>query len=174
MDTNFKQLFDENYAHLCNYASSLIRDKYTAEDLVQTVFVQLWQKGKWEQLEHPEPYLLNCVKFKCIDFLRSKKNKKEVLLTELPEAETYQEQAPSDEEIKALLNYFASKLPPKMQEVFLMSRIRGMSYKEIALALDISEKTVENHMGAALKRLRLILKKHKQIVILSIISQTIL
>jgi RNA polymerase sigma-70 factor (ECF subfamily) len=58
-----------------------------------------------------------------------------------------------------LLEQAISQLPPKCKEVFLLSRFGKLSYKEIATTLDISPKTVENHLGKALKLLRAFLKE---------------
>ncbi len=63
----------------------------------------------------------------------------------------------TEADIEPLFYYYATKLPPKTREVFLMSRIGQMSYKEIAEELNISQKTVENQMGSALKKLKRIL-----------------
>lgn len=173
MKADLKLIFEANYVLLYNYASSIIKDKHTAEDLVQTVFIQLWQNGKLMDIQEPRPFLLKCVKYKCIDFLRSQKRNKEVLLKELPELDNFQESLP-EEDTAAMLNYFAAMLPSKMQRIFLMSRTQGMTYKQIAQELNISQKTVENQMGTALKKLRVLLKKHKYLSLFAIISDKIL
>ena len=138
----------------------MVKDKHTAEDLVQSVFIQLWENEKILKLDKPEPYLLKCVYYKCIDFLRGEKRKREILVDSLPEIGKEEIHSLTEADIVPLLHYFAGKLPPKMQEVFLMSRQQGMSYKEIAQHLNISVKTVENQMGSALKKLRILLKKY--------------
>ena len=157
---SLKNLFDNNYKALCNYAAVIIKDKHQAEDIVQNVFIQLWENDKIYKLQNPEPYLLKCVRFKCIDYLRGKKRKKEIPLETLPEIGFEQNHSLKEEEIAPLLSYFIAKLPPKMRQVFLMSRQQEMSYKDIASKLDISIKTVENQMGSALKKMRFFLREH--------------
>lgn len=76
-----------------------------------------------------------------------------------------------EENIDAILHYFASQLPDRMQQVFLLSRTQGLSYKEISSELDISVKTVENTMGAALKKMRDLLHKHHYWSLLSLIIE---
>lgn len=145
---------------MCNYACAIIKDKHTAEDLVQSIFIQLWESDKLIQLDNPEPYLLRCVKYKCIDHQRSAKTKKEIHLDQLPELGQQEHSNLAEEDIIPLMNFFAAKLPPKMQKVFLLSREKGLGYTEIAELMEISPKTVENQMGSALKKLRKLLKEH--------------
>ena len=160
MNHNLKEIFDKNYSKLCNYAFAIVMDRYAAEEVVQSVFIALWENKKIFQLENPETYLLQCVKFKCIDHLRYKSNKKEIPHDILPETEHEIDFSLSEDEITPLFEYFVSSLPSRMKEVFLMSRVNGMTYKEIAEELKVSVKTIENHMGVALKRLRDMLTQH--------------
>ena len=160
MTKQFNAIFNEHYAALCNYAIAIVKDKMTAEDLVQNLFIQLWQQKKMDSIQNMEGFLLRATKFKCIDYLRSKKKKQTI---ELSEIENPSFQTPSEigeEDIDPLLHYFAAKLPPKTQQVFLKSREDGMTYKDIAADMDISVKTVENQMGRALRKMRALLKEH--------------
>jgi len=149
----------------------LVGDYHTAKDLVQTVFIQLWENQKIEEVEKLEPYLIKCVKYKCMDYLKQPQRKKEVFQTTLPELGSVEIQTFKEEDILPMLHFFADKLPPKMQKVFLMSRDQGLSYKEIAQSLDISIKTVENQMGAALKKMRVLLKKQHYLSISILLVQ---
>lgn len=160
MNRALKKIFDENYSPLCNYANAIVKDKHMAEDIVQTVFIQLWENEKIFHLETPESYLLKCVRNKCINHLKRPQRKNEILMEVLPDIGKEEKQSLKDEDIMALLHFFADKLPPKMRQVFLMSRQQGMTYKEIAQDLDVSIKTIENQMGSALKKLRILLQKH--------------
>jgi len=92
-------------------------------------------------------------------------------MEELPDIDQEEQQDMKEEDIDAMLHYFASQLPARMQQIFLMSRSQGHSYKEIAEKLDISVKTVENTMGAALKKMRTLLYKHKYLSMLSILIE---
>jgi RNA polymerase sigma-70 factor (ECF subfamily) len=98
------------------------------------------------------------VKFKCIDYLRTKKADRFISLDNIEDSALLSTNDLKDEDIEPLFCYFAAKLPPKTREVFLLSRKSGMTYKEIAEEIDISVKTVENQMGRALRILKVILK----------------
>lgn len=160
MKNSLKEIFNNNYSGLVNYSFAIIKDRNTAEDIVQSVFIQLWENNKILQLQKPETYLLKCVKYKSLDFVKSPLRKKEILSDTLPEKWETEKTGFKEEDIVPMLHFFCAKLPPKMQQVFLMSRQKGMTYKEIANELQISIKTVENHMGAALKKMRVLLQKH--------------
>lgn len=160
MSKALENIFHEHYSHLCNYASVRIKDTHIAEDIVQTVFIQLWENQKLLTLDNPASYLLQCVKYKCIDHHRSKKSAVMALTGELPDISLNPNQEITDDDVEPLLHYFASKLPPKTRAVFLLSRQNGFTYKEISEELNVSLKTVENQMGNALKKMRDLLKKH--------------
>lgn len=160
MSNTLKEIFQSYYSPLCNYAYAIIRSKHSAEDIVQSIFIQLWEQNKIDHLIEPEPYLIRCVKYKCLDFLRHKKRRKEDFPEALPDISSSESALLKEEDILPMLHYFADKLPPKMRTVFLMSRKNELSYKEIAARLNISVKTVENHMGQALKKMRSFLKAH--------------
>jgi len=166
LKSDLKTIFESNYAPLCNYANAFLKDRHTAEDVVQTVFMQLWENGKIQNLENPTPYLLKCTRYKCLDLLKSSKRNIEILTSELPRLSFDVQKNLEEKDIIPLMNYFASQLPMGMQKIFLLSRQKGYTYKEIAEHLSISSKTVENQMGAALKKLRIMLKEHHYLSLL--------
>jgi RNA polymerase sigma-70 factor, ECF subfamily len=149
-------IFHEYYSPLCNYATKITGNDLLAEDLVQDLFIQLWQSDKLDHIQNTERYLLRCVKFKCIDHFRKQKAQ-ELSLSDLP-SEAFETTDIAEEDIEPMLHYFAAKLPPKTRQVFLLSRQTGMTYRQIAEHMNISEKTVEHQMGRALNQLRIILK----------------
>ncbi|MEZ4795226.1 MAG: RNA polymerase sigma-70 factor [Flavobacteriaceae bacterium] len=154
-----KQLFDLYYVPLCNYALKMVHNRHTAEDLVQEVFVQLFERKDLSQIEAVERYLIRCVKYKCIDHLRGKKHHQLLDPNSLAAKATYQPSDLNEESIEPLLHYYVAKLPPKTREVFLLSRQQQLTYPEIAETLNISVKTVEGQMARALRMLRELLKK---------------
>ncbi len=171
MKFSLQDIFQQNYSSLCNYATALVKDRHAAEDIVQSVFVQLWENEKIEHLENPAPYLLKCVRYKCIDYLRNPRRKQELFPKSLPDIGTEETTNLKEEDILPLLHYFASKLPVKMRQVFLLSRQQKMTYREIAQELNISIKTVENQMGTALKKLRILLKEYHYLPVLVLFLQ---
>ncbi len=157
MSDPIKDIFYKNYSSLCNYASAFVKDPMEAEDIVQNLFIQLWQSGKLQQIEHTERFLLKATKFKCIDYHRTVKTTQPIPTDEVLKGVHSPKSDINEEDIEPLFHYFASKLPPKTRVVFLKSREGGMTYKEIAEEMDISVKTVEAQMSRALKQMRQLL-----------------
>ena len=153
----FKKRFDEYYPVLCRIAFGYIPDAHECEDIVQECFISIWNNGKHD-LDEKEflAYMVRAVKNNCISFLR-KQNFHVVSLDDTQHhavcAEIMDEdedELSQDEKLERIL----SVLPPKCKEIFLLSKLHGLKYQEIAEKLDLSVKTVENQMGKALKLVR--------------------
>lgn len=158
MGKTFESIFHQYYSPLCNYATKIVGDEHISKDLVQSLFIQLWEKDKLATVNNLEYFLLRSIKFKCIDYLRARKKHQEIPIEDLPDSPILNDENLSEEDVEPLLHFFAAKLPPKTRRVFLLSRQEGLSYKEIAQELNVSVKTVDNQMGAALKKMRILLK----------------
>jgi len=128
-------------------------DEGESENIVQEVFVQLWNKHRniLDNQEGIRSYLYTAVRNRALNAIRDAKTHSE---------ETFEDRAGdlrTDLEEKELLvrvTELVRQLPPKCRHIFLLSRSKGYSNKEIAAELGISVKTVENQMTKALKLLR--------------------
>ena len=153
----FKERFDVYYPMLCRIAFGYIPDTHECEDIVQECFIAVWTNGKHE-LDEKEflSYMVRAVKNNCISFLRKQNLNMVSLDNEQPPIicadDTGEEvdELSDDEKLEKIL----SVLPPKCKEIFLLSKLHGMKYQEIAQKLDLSVKTVENQMSKALKLIR--------------------
>ncbi len=157
-DEHFKSIFHSYYSPLCNYAFKIVGIYEVAEDIVQNLFVQVYEKNVLENISYPDRYLIKSVKFRCIDYQRNNSKYREVEIEEFLDEPSESVSDLTEDEVEPLLHYFAAKLPEKCREVFLLSRKSGMTYKEISEELNISVKTVEAHMARALRQLKEILK----------------
>jgi RNA polymerase sigma-70 factor (ECF subfamily) len=156
----FKQVFMSYYENLCRYAYTLLKNTEEAEDIVQSMFVKVWEKrGELEIRNSIRSYLFKAVYHQCINQLehRTVKLKHQVHIAhemhneaQLPE--TFQHEL--EENIVAAIK----TLPEQCRIIFMMSRYDELRYAEIALHLNISVNTVENQISKALKILRLKLK----------------
>jgi len=169
---DIRELFSEFYSPLCNYASKIVGDYTNGEDIVQSLFIQLWENKKILSIEQPEKYLLRSTKFKCIDYLRKKETFPEISEDTIADIESFESTDLTEQDIEPLVLYFAAKLPPQTREVFLLSRTSGLTYKEIAEEKNVSVKTVESHMGKALKTMRTLLKEHDFYAFLALLKIT--
>jgi RNA polymerase sigma-70 factor (ECF subfamily) len=164
LNNKIESIFHQYYSPLCNYATKIISDSTIAEDIVQDLFVQLWENEKLESIENTERFLLRATKYKCIDYLRTKRINSEIPIENLPEIIYTENKEINEEDIEPLFYYYTSKLPPKTREIFLLSRKSGLTYKEIANDLNISVKTVENQMSRALRIMRDLLKDNELLI----------
>lgn len=153
------QAFDELYARywkrLFEYAYKLVQDQIQAEDIVQEVFVHLWENSSQKEIHHLSGYLFRSVKYQVATLIRNNKWKVEwdsVEMEDIPDENQVNEF--SKEELFQLLEESIEKLPPKCKEVFRLHKKEGFSTKEIAHSLNISPRTVENQIQKAMNSLR--------------------
>jgi RNA polymerase sigma-70 factor (ECF subfamily) len=149
----FKLAFDVYYRHLVLYAHRFLGDMDLSENIVQNVFVTLWEKRAALQIESIKAYLIVSVRNQCHNEI---KHQKVVRDYEARFANAENETIPDfpDPEIMAKINKAINELLEQRRRIFTMNRVDGMRYKEIAEALNISPKTVEVQIGKALKCLR--------------------
>ena len=166
----YEQLFKQYYADLCGYAEYVLKDISQSEDLVQEVFVQLWQKKDQVQInESLKSYLYRSVKNRCLNEFRHNKVKDQhVEYAKASSRDHYDavDHVVEGDDLKNQLTKSLEKLPPKCKKVFLMNRYEEKKYSEIAEELDISVKAVEAHMSKALKILRVELKDFLSLILI--------
>ncbi|WP_235298383.1 RNA polymerase sigma-70 factor [Portibacter marinus] len=153
----YKQVFEEYYNPLCNFAYKYVNNSDTAEDVVQEVFVQMWQKREKIKLTSGiKSYLFQSTRNKAIELIRRNKLQAAYVDEEIQKAETTYELEDESENYLLKEQLFKSirQLPPKCQKIFVLSKMNGLTYGEIAEELDLSVKTVENQIGRGLKLLR--------------------
>lgn len=158
----FEQLFDSCYESLCRYAYSILKDMDEAEDVVQKSFCKLWDQHEMLNIQSSiNSYLYRIVHNDSLNTIHQKTSHQEHNLNYL--STTYADINSTIEHIESsdlqkAMDVALAALPPQCRRVFEMSRIEQLSYSEIALQLNISTNTVENHISKALKLLRVELK----------------
>src|SRR5690554_4277326 len=129
----------------------------TAEDLTQDVLMKLWIRRKsLENVQNMDGYVFGIAKNHVIDHLRKAKTDRKY--RDALEREMNIQQPLALENIiykdyKGILEGLLEELPPRQKEIFLLSRMKGLSHEEIADQLNISSKTVRNHLFLALKHI---------------------
>ena len=148
-------LFDNYYQMLCARAYNYIKEYDKAEDLVQDVLLNIWKKRTSLNIEVSlKAYLYRCVTNRALNYIRDNKSRYVELDAHFEDQSHSVEEAMYYNETEERVFYYINALSPKCKEVFLLSRMENMKYKEIAVALDISAKTVEHHIARALAFLR--------------------
>ena len=156
-ESAFDTVFRTHYAHLVRMAESVVREHALAEEVAQEVMLELWRRRETLQVEQTfRAYLLRSTRNRALNHVRHQR----VVAREAAIAAIDAPSAPSAEdevlgtELEQAVRAAIDGLPKKCREVFLLSRDHGLKYAEIAVALEISVKTVEKRMGQALAELR--------------------
>lgn len=147
----------DSYLHkLCHYAFSLVNDSMVAQDIVQQVFVRVWERRKSLNTSFSfSNFLYKCVYNEFIDYHRKRRS---VTFLEKKYIEGINDIVQQDNQTFAqrlsLLKNAIQNLPTRCQQVFLMSKREGLTNMEIAEYLGVSIKTIERHITRAYSILR--------------------
>ncbi|WP_341225937.1 RNA polymerase sigma-70 factor [uncultured Arcticibacterium sp.] len=154
----FKRVFDTYYADLSRYAFSMLKRQEEAEDLVQQVFVNFWEKREQTIISGSlKSYLFRSVHNQSLNLIKHEKVKASYVQHSQFFDIKYQsdvEETLEGKELEIQIAAAIETLPKQCQKIFVMNRMESLKYKEIAEQLGISIKTVENQIGKALKILR--------------------
>lgn len=162
LDLNNEQAFDALYTrhwfHLYQSAFYLLRDSSASKDVVQEVFISLWNKENSSDIKNLKAYLRAAVRFKVANYIRAG-NIRNSFFDQIENLPKNTGSPTADEllevkELQRVIKDTIDQLPEKCREVYRLSKEEGLSNKEIAQRLGISFKTVENQMTIAMKRIR--------------------
>lgn len=156
--TAFEMFFKTYYQPLCNYAYSFIQDRDEAEEIVQSTFLSVWEKKDSLDIKTSlKSYLYTMVRNTSLNVIKHEKIKQKYVGQALTVNERSYDgvaQAVLSSELEERIHQAMQILPEQCRLVFKLSRFEELKYAEIAEQLGISIKTVENHMGKALKIMR--------------------
>jgi RNA polymerase sigma-70 factor (ECF subfamily) len=158
----YEQLFKSCYTDLCRISLKLLRDPNLSEEVVQEVFVRIWEKRDVIHCKNWKGYLFKSVINASIETLRKQKSisiSKGLFLDN--KIEYYKQQSPMElSELEKYIEKALMQLPKKCYKVFALKRFYGFTTIETAAKLNISAKTVENQFTIALRKIRIYLRKH--------------
>lgn len=156
----YEELFRRNYQRLCQRVHRITCDADAAEDIVQDVFVSLWNSEQRLHIATPEAYLYKAAINKALNYASSQKRRTELdaqygegQSLAVNSTELYIQLQETQQKVQQAIE----TLPPMCRKVFLLSRYEEMSHKEIADFLSVSTNTVDNHIKKALAVLRKVL-----------------
>jgi RNA polymerase sigma-70 factor (ECF subfamily) len=151
----------ENEIALKRYLRRFIRSREAADDLAQEAFLRAFAAESRRMIEAPKAFLFKVAKNLALNELARQSSMAVEPLGDFESQEVLEDssQAAADDVVDSrervrLLARAIAALPPQCAKVFILRKMRGMSQKEIAVRLNISVRTVENHVAIGLSRCR--------------------
>ena len=160
----FNKLYHRYWADLFKYAFSILRDKDACKDLIQDIFIWVWEHKQGLDIHSPKSYFRTALKYKIANHIRSG-NIRESFFEEVAKFDEVTSIDQVDrvlelKELNQIIQKTVESLPLKCLEILKLSREGNLSNKEIAEKLGISVKTVENQITIALRRIRTKVETH--------------
>jgi RNA polymerase sigma-70 factor (ECF subfamily) len=167
----FNVLFKRYWKKLFMTAYTFLKDKDACEEIIQDIFVYLWNNRRRLAIESFPKYLATTTRHKVYNYLRSVKSSHITYVEDLNDTSegfciNQGDENIRQHELDQQLHSYLDLLPNRCKEIFVMSRLEHFSNEEIAARLHISKRTVENQVTTALKKLRVSLKSSVLIFLL--------
>ncbi len=171
-EDQFKDIYVSYYSRMKRFAEQYVIREEDAENIVQDIFFELWEKQlEFSSFVNLSGYLFSVLKNRCIDFLRRKTLEQHAVNTMQEEhlleiklkfesLEALDNKLLNEPHIDTIIQDAIDRLPEKCREIFVMNKLEGKKQKAIATELNISIHTVESQMAIAYKKLKKILKDH--------------
>jgi len=174
----FEEVYRDYYVPLCYYCLRYVETLEDSEEIVQDLFVKIWEKRDSMEINTSlKAYLYRSVQNYALNFLSKKKTQERYMMIQsrqLNDDFGIEKNELVEEELRVLLKHAILQLPDKRRRIFELSRFEGMKYSRIAEKLSISVKTVESQMTKALKYLRVVLKDYTPIIAFILLIRSIL
>ncbi|MFA5327193.1 MAG: RNA polymerase sigma-70 factor [Prolixibacteraceae bacterium] len=159
----FKELYLAFFDRLYKFAFSILHSSEFAEEAVNDVFLNIWQKrSRLKSINNLTNYLYISTKNTSFNYLSKFRKERNTTLDDVLVRFEIDELTPETvfftTEVRNEIEQAINQLPPKTKLVFQMAKIEGMKYKEIAEILNISVNTIDNHIATSIKKLSLVLK----------------
>jgi RNA polymerase sigma-70 factor (ECF subfamily) len=159
----FKELYLFFFDRLYKFAFSILHSAEFAEEAVNDVFLNIWQKrSQLKSIDNLRNYLFVSTKNTAFNYLSKFKKERNATLDEVLVRFEIDELTPETAffttEVRHEIEQAINQLPPKTKLVFQMAKVEGMKYKEISDILNISVNTIDNHVATAIKKLSVTLK----------------
>ena len=161
----FQLFFDYTYMRLYRYVSYFLMDKESYEDVLSDIYLYLWQnRKKLPTIKDYENYLFVCVRNSALKY-KSEEEKYQKIRLEDADISGFLERATPEQdilndELRTILELTINSLPKRCRLIFFMVREEGMTYKEAARVLSISERTVHAQMCIAIKRIGMAIQEY--------------
>lgn len=175
-EASLKLLLEQYHNYLVVVGLRYLTDRQRVEDVIHDVFADLWNSRKQVEIAHGvKSFLRGAVVNKCLAIIRKEAR---ISLVEEHSYELSDRRASADQlvdrdNLKKSIDEIVRSLPEKCRMVFTLSRVEGLSHREISERMEISKKTIENHMTKALKTLRTELKRKGLLISIFLIMKIV-
>jgi len=154
------QFYKDYQAKMIKFAFALMRSQENAEEAVHNVFRKLWDSDKLAEIKNPYAYLVQCTKYEAYAILAKDKKEMEVnyhfLKSEIEEKDQTEFKDDKVDQLRKAIH----TLPPRCKEIMLLKVEDGLTHHEISDYLKVSEKTIENQVSIAIKKIRKFMSKN--------------
>ncbi|MBO2011041.1 sigma-70 family RNA polymerase sigma factor [Hymenobacter negativus] len=158
---SFAEIYQRYCYRLFTLAYQKLKSRETAEELVQDLFENLWNRRANHEIQQLEQYLFSALRYRIINYIKMQQVRSGYELyrrLHTSEADSTTENALALNELSAALRASVQRLPAKTREIFQLSRLEQYSVAEISGRVHLSEKAVEYHLTKSLKLLRIYLR----------------
>ncbi|WP_080905074.1 RNA polymerase sigma-70 factor [Parabacteroides sp. Marseille-P3160] len=154
--SSFRVIYELYFDPVCEFLSFYTRDAAAIEDVVQDIFINLWENRDYVEIRYLKTYLYNAARNRMLNYLRNTENHTLSLAEWVREKEAAEAGADCYdlEEFSIILGKAVDLLPERCKEIFILNKEKKLTYQQIADYCHISVKTVETQMSIALKRIR--------------------
>lgn len=160
----FRQIYDHYQSQVYKGALHVLKDHFMAEELVQDVFVTLWEKREMlVTIDNPSAFLYTVAKNKTLNLLKLKAKivvtDEDIATLNIVTARDVTAERIIDKDNQRIFQYILNLLTPNERQVFSLAKMEDKSYQEIAELLEVSELTVKTQMASSLRKIRKYLEK---------------
>lgn len=155
---HIESLFKQHYQAMYRLAFMMLHDKEESRDIVHDVFARLLDGDIRFDSGKAEAFLLSCVRNRCLNVMRSQGSRERAMRDFPIDDENASDSEAFESEIKALQDGISLLTPPVCREIILLHYRYGLTFKQIATQLGVSETTIYKHLRNALNQLRLTLR----------------
>jgi len=161
----FREVYRQSFVKLYRFAFSFLHSKEAAEEIVHDVLINLWKKrNDFTDIQNLDTYLYVSVKNLSLNYLRNEAKHAHKDIDEMYDEMAFISINPESiciaKESADRLNKSINNLPVKCRLIFKLIKLDGLKYKEVAILLNISVKTVENQLANALKKIAFTIQKY--------------
>lgn len=169
-ESAFSEIFYHYVPRLYSFIRKMTRSAETAEEIVQDVFLSLWNnRVMLTEIENPCAYIFTMATNKTFNYLKSKAIRDKYLHSlqqKNAESDNHTLEAIDFHESQQLIHKLVDQLPSQKKIIYKLTRDEGMTHDEVAVQLGISKNTVKNHLVETLKYLKKYLQKYKEVSVL--------